>query len=140
MAAYGLYTHIAANRTRSLILLAGLFLLVYVIVYAGGLIFEVVSNGDATVPYYLKTALSDVIRTLPWSTGAAVLWIVIAYFFHQSIIDAVTGGESVTRQQQPRLYNLLENLCISRGIPMPKLKIMESDALNAFATGLNPRQ
>ena len=64
----------------------------------------------------------------------------IAYFFHQSMIDAVTGGEGVTRQQQPRLYNLLENLCISRGIPMPKLKIMESDALNAFATGLNPRQ
>ena len=140
MAAYGLYTHIAANKTRSMILLAGLFLLVYVIVYAGGLIFEVLNNGDATVPYYLKAALSDVIRTLPWSTGAAILWIVIAYFFHQSIIDAVTGGESVTRQQQPRLYNLLENLCISRGIPMPELKIMESDALNAFATGLNPRQ
>ena len=64
----------------------------------------------------------------------------IAYFFHQSIVDAVTGGEDVTRQQQPRLYNLLENLCISRGIPMPKLKIMESDALNAYATGLNQRQ
>jgi heat shock protein HtpX len=46
----------------------------------------------------------------------------------------------VTRQEQPRLYNLLENLCISRGIPMPKLKVMDSDALNAFATGLNPRQ
>ena len=72
--------------------------------------------------------------------AAAVLWIVIAYFFHQSIVDAVTGGEDVTRQQQPRLYNLLENLCISRGIPMPKLKIIESDALNAFATGLNQRQ
>src|SRR5437667_97485 len=56
------------------------------------------------------------------------------------MIDAVTGGEDVTRQQQPRLYNLLENLCISRGIPMPKLKIMESEALNAFATGLNRRQ
>ena len=140
MAAYGLYTHIAANRTRSAILLAGLFLLVYVIVFACGLIFEVLNNGDATVPYYLTAALSDVIRTLPYSTAAALLWIVIAYFFHQSIIDAVTGGESVTRQQQPRLYNLLENLCISRGIPMPKLKIMESDALNAFATGLNPRQ
>jgi heat shock protein HtpX len=65
---------------------------------------------------------------------------VIAYFFHQSIVDAVTGGEDVTRQQQPRLYNLLENLCISRGIPMPKLKVMQSDALNAFATGLNQRQ
>ena len=64
----------------------------------------------------------------------------IAYFFHQNMIDAVTGGESVTRQQQPRLYNLLENLCISRGIPMPKLKVMDSPALNAFASGLNRRQ
>jgi heat shock protein HtpX len=140
MAAYGLYTHIAANRTRSAILLAGLFLLVYVIVYAGALIVEVIVNGGATADYYLKAALGDVIRTLPLSTGAAILWIVIAYFFHQNIIDAVTGGEAVTRQQQPRLYNLLENLCISRGIPMPKLKVMESDALNAFATGLNQRQ
>ena len=42
--------------------------------------------------------------------------------------------------QEPRLYNLLENLCISRGIPMPKLKVMEDDALNAFATGLNQKQ
>src|ERR1700761_777103 len=140
MAAYGLYTHIQSNKFRSVLLLAGLFLLVYVIVYAGALILEVLNNGDGTVDYYLRAALADVIRTLPFSTGAALLWIVIAYFFHQSMIDAVTGGESVTRQQQPRLYNLLENLCISRGIPMPKLKIVESDAMNAFATGLNQRQ
>jgi heat shock protein HtpX len=46
----------------------------------------------------------------------------------------------VTRQDEPRLYNLLENLCISRGITMPKLKVMESDALNAFATGLSEKQ
>jgi heat shock protein HtpX len=140
MAAYGLYTHIAANKTRSMILLACLFVLVYVIVYAGALVIEVMNNGQGTVNYYLMVALHDVIRTLPFSTGAVLLWIVIAYFFHQSMIDAITGGEAVTRQQQPRLYNLLENLCISRGIPMPRLKIMESDALNAFATGLNPRQ
>src|SRR6202041_2036927 len=140
MAAYGLYTHIQSNRFRSMLLLAGLFLLVYVIVYAGALIIEVLNNGGAPVDYYLRVALSDVIPPLPFSTGAAALWIVIAYFFHQKIIDAVTGGEDVTRQQEPRLYNLLENLCISRGIPMPKLKIIESDALNAFATGLNRRQ
>jgi heat shock protein HtpX len=140
MAAYGLYTHIAANKTRSAVLLIGLFLLVYVIVYAGALIIEVLNNGGAPVDYYLRLALWDVIRTLPYSTAAAAAWIVIAYFFHQSIIDAVTGGTDVTRREQPRLYNLLENLCISRGIPMPKLKIVESDALNAFATGLNQRQ
>jgi heat shock protein HtpX len=140
MAAYGLYTHIASNRFRSMLLLAGLFALVYVMVYAGALIAEVVINGDATVDYYLVAAARDLVTAFPYATGAAVLWIVIAYFFHQSIVDAVTGGVDVTRQQQPRLYNLLENLCISRGIPMPKLKIIESDALNAFATGLNQRQ
>jgi heat shock protein HtpX len=140
MAAYGLYTHIASNRFRSMLLLGGLFLLVYVVVYAGALIIEVGRNAGGPVDYYLRVALVDVIHTLPYWTAAAALWIVIAYFFHQKIIDAVTGGEDVTRQQEPRLYNLLENLCISRGIPMPKLKIVETDALNAYATGLNQRQ
>ncbi len=140
MAAYGLYTHIASNKFRSMLLLAGLFLLIYVLVYAGALIAEVVINSDGSVDYYLAAALRDLIKAFPYATIAAALWIVIAYFFHQSIIDAVTGGEDVTRLQQPRLYNLLENLCISRGIPMPKLKVMDSDARNAFAAGLNQRQ
>jgi heat shock protein HtpX len=141
MAAYGLYTHIAANKTRSMLLLGGLFVLVYVMVYAGALIAEVFTYGaGAPADYYLAAAAHDLIKALPFATGGALLWIAIAYFFHQKIVDAVTGGEDVTRQQQPRLYNLLENLCISRGIPMPKLKIIESDALNAYATGLNQRQ
>jgi heat shock protein HtpX len=141
MAAYGLYTHIAANKTRSMLLLGGLFVLVYVMVYAGALIAEVLTYGaGAPADYYLAAAARDLIKAFPFATGGALLWIAIAYFFHQRIVDAVTGGEDVTRQQQPRLYNLLENLCISRGIPMPKLKIVESDALNAYATGLNQRQ
>ena len=140
MAAYGLYTHIASNKFRSMLLLAGLFVLVYVMVYAGALIAEVVINGGAPVDYYLMAAARDLVTAFPYATGGAALWIVIAYFFHQSIVDAVTGGVDVTRQQQPRLYNLLENLCISRGIPMPKLKIVESEARNAYATGLNQRQ
>ncbi|CUT11218.1 Heat shock protein HtpX EC 3424 [Bradyrhizobium sp.] len=140
MAAYGLYTHIASNKLRSMLLLAGLFALVYVLVYAGALIAEVVINGDETVVHYLRRAFYDLKVAAPVATVVAAAWIVIAYFFHQSMIDAVTGGHDVTRQEEPRLYNLLENLCISRGITMPKLKIMESPALNAFATGLNPRQ
>jgi heat shock protein HtpX len=123
-----------------MLLLAGLFVLVYVMVYAGALIAEVMINSDAPADYYLAAAARDLIRAFPYATGATILWIVVAYFFHQSIVDAVTGGEDVTRRQEPRLYNLLENLCISRGIPMPKLKIIESDALNAYATGLNQRQ
>src|SRR4051812_48330657 len=140
MAAYGLYTHIASNKFRSMLLLAGLFLLIYVLVFAGALIAEAAIASDGSVDYYLAAATRDLIKAFPIATVAAALWIAIAYFFHQRIIDAVTGGEDVTRLQAPRLYNLLENLCISRGIAMPKLKVMESDALNAFAAGLNRRQ
>jgi heat shock protein HtpX len=140
MAAYGLYTHISSNKVRSMLLLAGLFLLIYVMVFAGALVAEVLMNSNKSLGFYLTHARRDLATAFPYATVVAVLWIVIAYFFHQNMIDAVTGGESVTRQQQPRLYNLLENLCISRGIPMPKLKVMESPALNAFASGLNRRQ
>jgi heat shock protein HtpX len=140
MAAYGLYTHIASNKFRSMALLGGLFVLIYVLVYAGALLAEVVLDSDRPVGAYLALAGRDLAAALPYATAVAVVWIVIAYFFHQNMIDAVTGSESVTRQEQPRLYNCLENLCISRGITMPKLKIMDSPALNAFASGLNQRQ
>ena len=42
----------------------------------------------------------------------------------------------MTRNEAPKLYNMLENLCISRGIPMPRLEIIETPALNAYAAGL----
>jgi heat shock protein HtpX len=139
MAAYGLYTHIASNKRRSIALLFGLFLLVYILVYAGALVAEALSY-QASLQYLLRKAWYDFLAAAPWATVGAVLWIIIAYYFHQSMIDAITGGREVTRQEEPRLYNLLENLCISRGITMPKLKVMESDALNAFATGMNEKQ
>src|SRR6185312_371474 len=141
MAAYGLYTHIASNKIRSMFLLAGLFVLIYVMVFAGALIAEVFQRGTGhTAAFYLTQAWHDLIVAFPWATAGSALWIIIAYFFHQSMIDAITGGHDVSRKEQPRLYNLLENLCISRGIPMPKLKVMDTDALNAFATGLNRGQ
>ncbi len=140
MAAYGLYTHIASNRTRSVLLLAGLFVLVYVMVFAGALLAEALVDDGRAVNDYLTAAWRDMAAAIPVATIGTVAWIAIAYFFHQKMIDAITGGHDVTRREQPRLYNQLENLCISRGIPMPKLKVMDSPALNAFATGLNPRQ
>lgn len=139
MAAYGLYTHIQSNKRRSIVLLASLFVLVYLLVYAGALLGEAFTT-DAPPDVLLRRALIDTLYAAPWATLGTALWIFIAYKFHQSMIDAVTGGREVTRQQEPRLYNLLENLCISRGITMPKLKVIEDDSLNAFATGMNEKQ
>ena len=139
MAAYGLYSHIQSNRRRSIALLIGLFFLVYLMVFAGALLAEALTT-DAPIDYLVRAALYDLTKSFPFATIGTIVWILIAYKFHQSMIDAVTGGHEVTRTEEPKLYNLLENLCISRGITMPKLKVADDDALNAFATGLNEKQ
>jgi heat shock protein HtpX len=139
MAAYGLYTHIQSNKRRSVALLIGLFFLVYVLTYAGALIGEGLTT-TAPLDLLMQRALVDAVYAAPFATLGTALWILIAYKFHQSMIDAVTGGQEVTRQEQPRLYNLLENLCISRGITTPKLKVIDEGVLNAFATGMNDKQ
>ena len=140
MAAYGLYSHIRANRIRSGFLLVGLFFLVYLMVFAGALVAEAFTHYDVALDQLLRFAQRDFIQALPFATVGAALWVVVAYYFHQSLIDAVTGGEDVSRAAEPRLYNLLENLCISRGIPMPKLKVVETDVLNAYSSGMNQKQ
>ena len=137
--AYGLYTQIESNKRRSVALLIGLFFLVYLMVFAGALTAEALTQ-SAPLEWLLRAAARDLLLASPWATLGTALWILIAYHFHQTLIDAVTGGREVTRKEEPRLWNLLENLCVSRGIPMPKLKVMDTDALNAFATGLNPKQ
>ena len=139
MAAYGLYSHIQSNRRRSVALLVGLFFLVYVLVYSGALVAEAfLINADLNT--LMQRAWNDLVKAAPVATIGAALWVVIAYYFHQNMIDALTGGRDVTRAEAPRLYKILENLCISRGITMPKLKVIESEALNAFATGMNEKQ
>ena len=140
MAAYGLYTHIQSNKRRSVALLIGLFLLVYVLVYAGALVAEAFAVPNAPIDYLMRAAAYDSVKAAPFATIGTIIWIFIAYKFHQAMIDMVTGARPVTRTEEPRLYNLLENLCISRGITMPTLRIADDDALNAFATGLNPSQ
>jgi heat shock protein HtpX len=92
------------------------------------------------VQWLLRKAWGDLLWASPFATAGTALWIFIAYKFNQSLVDLMTGSRDVTRQEEPRLYNLLENLCISRGIPMPKLKIVEDHALNAYASGMNEKQ
>jgi heat shock protein HtpX len=79
------------------------------------------------------------LQSMPLVLGAATVWLVLGFLFHAGMIGFLTGAKSVTRKEEPRLYNLLENLCISRGMPIPKLAIMESQNLNAFASGISEK-
>lgn len=138
--AYGLYSHIQANRLRSAFLLAGFVALLLALMFSFALLYAAFTTPDAPFDYILAQALDDLRRGWLLGVGAAGAWFVIAYLFHQRMIDFATGATDVARAEAPRLYNLLENLCISRGVPIPALQIVESDALNAYASGLHEGQ
>ena len=140
MGAVGLQTHIWANNTRSVLLLAGFPVLMVMILYGGQLILM----GLGVLPGTGRGLADDMLLaaswlgwTVPWALVVAAIWFVIAYFGNQAMIDVMTGARKVERKSEPQLYNLLENLAISRGMRTPTLRIIESDGLNAFATGLH---
>jgi heat shock protein HtpX len=139
--AYGLYSHIQANRARTAFLLAGFVALLLALMFSVALLFEAFgAKSDESFDRIVARAFDDLKQGWPIGVAAAGLWFLIAWFFHQRMIDFATGAAPVSRAQAPRLYNLLENLCISRGIPIPQLQILESDALNAYASGLREGQ
>jgi heat shock protein HtpX len=137
--ALGLQTYIWNNNIRSGLLLIGfpilllgmVFFLTLGMIWAGMLPPGDAYGGD------VAEALSLMWSAAPLAIGVAVVWFVIAYFFNQAIIDFATGSRPLTREEEPRAYNLLENLCISRGLTMPTLRIIETDEMNAFASGLH---
>lgn len=70
---------------------------------------------------------------------ASAIWFVAAYFFHTKLIEEATSSYAMPRKENTRVYNLLENLCISQGMQMPQLNIIDDDSLNAFASGINQK-
>ncbi|MGO4405938.1 M48 family metallopeptidase [Bosea sp. RAF48] len=137
--AFGLYTHQRNNRIRSNLLIAGLFLLVYLT--AWGLLLIAYGYGGVPRGQTVFGEANRIFRSwFPFITLATILWIFVGFRINVALIGAVTGARGITQADNPKLYRMLENLCISRGLSMPRLAIMESDALNAFASGVNDKQ
>lgn len=138
MRAYGLQTHIWNNRFKSVLLLAGFPVLLLLMMYGVMLLWAGLSDaGDGGYANPFVAAAQMMTTGWPYAFAAAGVWFTIAFFAHQAMINAATGARPAERAQEPALYNLLENLCISRGLPMPKLMIIETPALNAYASGLS---
>ncbi len=143
MAAVGLQTHIWANNTRSVLLLAAFPMLMIGILYGVQLILMGLGYLPGTgrgLGEDMALAASWLSGTVPLAFAAAAVWFAIAYFGSQTMVDLMTGARKVERRSEPDLYNLLENLAISRGLRTPALRIIESGSLNAFATGLHEGQ
>jgi len=144
--AVGLQTYIWNNNLRSIFLLAAFPVLLLVLLY--GVELTLLGAGFAHSPYGYYVSMGEefayaarlTIESTPLAIGVAVVWFVIAYFGNQTIIDMATGAAPVERKDQPELYNLLENLCISRGMKTPALRVIDSSELNAFASGMHEGQ
>lgn len=142
-AAFGLTSQIHSNHVKSAFLLAGFPLLLVLMMAA---FFFFTSAAAMTPPGAAidwggaqQAAVDGVLQYGPFAVGAAGIWFVIAYFFHGGMMRAATGAKPVTRAEYPKIYNMLENLCISRGMPMPAFEIIDSPALNAFASGVDQK-
>jgi len=79
------------------------------------------------------------LQAVPVVTSIVLVWFLIAYFAHGKMIAMATGAKPLERKENMRVYNLVENLCMSVGMKMPAVNIIESDALNAFASGLQEK-
>jgi heat shock protein HtpX len=139
MQALGLQTYIWNNNIRSVLLLIGFPILLLAMVFCltlGMIWARMLPSGydyGGAVPFALHLMWS----AAPLAILVAVIWFVIAYVFNQAIIDFATGSRPVTREEEPNAYNLLENLCISRGLRIPTLRLIETEGMNAFASGLH---
>ena len=79
------------------------------------------------------------LQSAPAVLGAVGVWFLIAWAGHAAFIRMATGSKTLDRKENKRVYNLVENICISQGITMPKVYIIEDESLNAFASGINNR-
>lgn len=77
------------------------------------------------------------LQAAPAVLGAVGIWFLIAWAGHSAFIRMATGSKTLERTENKRVYNLVENICISQGMTMPKVYIIEDDSLNAFASGIN---
>lgn len=74
-----------------------------------------------------------------WVTIGAIVYATIQYFASASIATTLTGAKQIEKKDNPRFYNVVENLSITTGLPMPKVYIIDDTAPNAFATGRDPK-
>ncbi len=125
----GIQTQIRRNNFNSILLIVAFPMVLLGMVYA--FLFFTSRQQD---PEIINQSFFS---TVPFVIIGTTIWFIIAWFFHNSMIQSATGSRPLARMENKRVYNLVENLCISRGMKTPHIYIIEDDSLNAFASGIN---
>lgn len=131
----GIQTQIKRNNFRSTLILIAFPLLLLAAVFAVVYFFTFDEYGNPQP----EAALDIFLGAIPATIIIVGIWFLIAYFFNAKMIAMATGSKTLSRKENMRVYNLTENLCMSVGMQMPKLRIIESKALNAYASGIREK-
>lgn len=136
-------TQISRNNTLSvlllimfpIILLAMLWVFLAAINYFGNGYYDQYGN----VVHVMDTDYVNYsfLMAMPWVVGGVAVWFLIAYFGNSSMIKAATGARTLERRENPRVYNIVENLTMTCGMDMPKIYVVNDPQLNAFASGID---
>lgn len=109
-----------ANRRKTIGLLAGMGTLVLVVIYAA-------------LTYFGKTGVG----VLPIAVGIALASVWGSYYTSDTLVMTMTGAKVIQESDNPKLFNLIQEVCLASGLKMPKVAIVQDSAPNAFATGRN---
>ena len=115
-----MYKQIAENKRRTIYIIIGFVLMVGVIASL------------------FAWAYNDPFIAV-WTVIVSIVYAVIQYYAAGSLTMVMTGAKEITKKDNPRFYNIVENLSITTGLPMPKVYIVDDKAPNAFATGRDPK-
>ena len=112
----------SANKGKTYFLLAAMGVLTWVVAYA-------------VLTYFGAGTASTIV---PFAVGISLIGVWGSYYGSDKLVLTMTGAKVVTREDAPELFNVIEEVVIASGLPMPKVAIVEDSAPNAFATGRNP--
>lgn len=115
-----MYKQIAENKRRTVLIMIGFVIMIGAI---AGVFAYVYKN-----PWIAA-----------WTIVISIIYALIQYYFAGSVAMMMTGAREITKKDNPRLYNIVENLSITTGLPMPKVYVIDDNAPNAFATGRDPK-
>jgi heat shock protein HtpX len=112
----------SANKGKTYFLLAAMGVLTWLVAYA-------------VLTYFGAGTASTIV---PFAVGISLIGVWGSYYGSDKLVLTMTGAKVITREDAPELFNVIEEVVIASGLPMPKVAIVEDSAPNAFATGRNP--
>ena len=127
----GMHSLIRRNNCLSVLLLLGFPVILL------GAVWLFITAIDSASTHSFNT--SSFMSVLPWVVGVVAIWFIIAYFSNTSMIRHAVKAEPLMRIDNPRVYNIVENLTMACGMNMPQINIVDDPQLNAFASGIDEK-